>query len=118
MLENFYGASIIEKNFPILFENKDGVNIYLDKQPPIPKVVDLGAAIEQQNTYIWDFMSRLSIISVCFIMYLHVDQYLKVRATAEIERPFLEDYEFFLSEYSTLETLRKIIPKILLFMLN
>jgi hypothetical protein len=51
-------------------------------------------------------------------MYLHVDRYLLVRATTEIERSFIEDYQFFLSEYSTLETLRNIIPKILLFMLN
>ena len=51
-------------------------------------------------------------------MYLHIDSFLTVRSENDIEKGFIEDYKFFLSEYSTLETLRKIIPKILIFMLN
>lgn len=108
----------MEKNFPYLFGSQGGVNIYLDKQPQEPKPVDLEAMIELQNTYVWDFVLRISIISVCYIMYLHVDSYLKVRAETEIEKTFIEDYQFFLSQYSTLETLRKIVPKILMFLLN
>jgi hypothetical protein len=57
-------------------------------------------------------------------MYLHVDYYLKVRYEGcisddkTLERSFNEDYEFFLSEYSMVEKMRKFIPKILLFLVN
>jgi hypothetical protein len=47
MLDQFFGASIMEKSFPVLFKNEDGINIYLDKQPPEPKITDLRGIIEQ-----------------------------------------------------------------------
>ena len=114
----------MEKNFKFLYSISDNVNIYLDKEPPVfkdDKWEKLKESQEAQNTYIWNFFYKSLMIFVMYVMFLHVDQYLKVRSECEdksLERSFIEDYQFFLSEYSTIETLRNLIPKILVFLLN